>query len=64
MLLRVSKTMASRGGVSGELLDEEMMQQFSGEDDVGKADMLVLRGLGLVNVAVSVLSSCAGARLC
>ena len=41
------------GAGDGQVLDLETMRQFSGEEDVGKADMLVLRGLGLVNVAVS-----------
>lgn len=46
--------MAQGGGaVDGQVLDLETMRQFSGEEDLGKADMLVLRGLGLVNVAVS-----------
>ena len=43
----------SAGPGSG-VLDEEVIKEFSGEDDVTKVDMLVLRGLGLSDVSVSV----------
>jgi hypothetical protein len=35
----------------GTVLQEEMIKEFSGEDDVSKVDMLVLRGLGLAHVS-------------
>ena len=44
------------GAGNGQVLDLETIQQFSGEEDLGKAEMLVLRGLGLVNVAVSAVT--------
>ena len=47
---------AGLGGASasddGPVLQLEMMREFSGEDDLAKADMLVLRGLGLADVSV------------
>jgi len=47
---------AGLGGASasddGPVLQLEMIREFSGEDDLAKADMLVLRGLGLADVSV------------
>jgi hypothetical protein len=37
---------------NGSVLQPEMMRDFSGQDDVSQADMLVLRGLGLADVQV------------
>lgn len=49
--------LAAAGGASesdhGSVLQLEMMREFSGQDDVSQADMLVLRGLGLADVQVS-----------
>jgi len=36
----------------GLVLQLDMITEFSGEDDASKADMLVLRGLGLTDVSV------------
>ena len=36
----------------GSVLQLDMIKEFAGEDDVTKADMLVLRGLGLADVSV------------
>ena len=37
---------------SGRTLSTEMIKEFSGAEDVAKADILVLRGLGLTDVQV------------
>jgi hypothetical protein len=51
-----NRQMAVPGGASeretGYVLKLDMMREFSGQDDVSKADMLVLRGLGLADVQV------------
>ena len=50
--LKIQKDMSA--GPGSGVLDEEVIKEFSGEDDVTKVDMLVLRGLGLSDVSVSV----------
>ena len=45
-------TMVVEDSSEGSALQLDMIKEFAGEDDVSKADMLVLRGLGLADVSV------------
>ena len=47
--------MTGSGEVAAGVLNEAMIVDFSGEEDVTKAELLVLRGMGLTEASVSML---------